>query len=341
MAPTPIVVLAVGGNSLIGPDKSDREVPKQFKTADETAKQIAQQVLADGAYRLVVTHGNGPHVGFLLLQSTAGSKVAPETPLDVCVAMTQGSIGYIMTQCLQNQVSQLPGDLASTPVATVMTQVVVDSDDPAFQQPSKPVGPFYTADEARAIKDAAAAQSDGPQVTLREDAGRGWRRVVASPEPVRIVERATIQTLLDAGTVVVCGGGGGVPVVESSRGSGGCGVRRKGVAAVIDKDAMSALLAANLGAEILVISTAVPCAYKNWGKADQAALTSITSTEAATLCDEGHFAAGSMLPKIRSAIGFVTARHAAGNSQARAVICDPSNMKDAMAGTAGTTVVYG
>jgi carbamate kinase len=309
-----LVVIAVGGNSLIK-DKEHMTVLDQYRAAGETAHHIAALVAED--YRVVVTHGNGPQVGFILLRSEAARDILHEVPLDSCGADSQGAIGYQVTQTLSNELRRQG---IEKPVATVIAQTVVDKNDPAFQNPSKPIGPFYTEEEA-------AKRREQSGWDLREDAGRGWRRVVASPQPLRIIEEPAIRKLLEADMVVVSVGGGGIPVVELENGD------LEGVAAVIDKDRASCLLAKNLGAHMFVISTAVDKVALDFGKPTQREIDRMTVAEARQYMEEGHFAEGSMKPKIEAAVNFLE------NGGEEVIITQPHLLEDAIHGTNGTHIV--
>ncbi len=308
-----LVVIAVGGNSLIK-DSSHMSVLDQYRAAGETSTHIAGIVQA--GYRVVITHGNGPQVGFILLRSELAKDVLHQVPLDSCVADTQGAIGYQISQTLYNEFIRRHMTKA---VATVVTQVVVDEDDPAFANPTKPIGPFYSEEDAR-----HHAEAEG--WVVREDAGRGWRRVVASPEPRRIVETDAIAALLANDIVVVAVGGGGIPVVETKEGL-------RGVAAVIDKDKASRLLATNLKAELFIISTAVDKVALNFGKPDERPIDTMTVAEARRYMAEGHFAPGSMMPKIQAAIDFLEA------GGKRVIITQPHLLEIALEGKTGTHIV--
>lgn len=310
----PLVVIAVGGNSLIS-DSSRMTVIDQYQAAGETSHHIAALVKA--GYRVVVTHGNGPQVGFILLRSELAKTVLHQVPLESCVADTQGAIGYQIEQTLTNALRQsgLP-----TRVATVVTQVVVDEEDPAFADPQKPIGPFYNEAEARHHE-----REDGWAV--KEDAGRGWRRVVPSPRPLEIVELDAIRILLENDVLVIAVGGGGIPVVRKPGGD------LQGCAAVIDKDAASCLLAQAVEADTFIISTSVDHVMLNYGKPDAKALHTITLAEAKQYLAEGHFAAGSMRPKIAAGIQFIE------NGGKRFIITQPHLLKEALEGRAGTHIV--
>jgi carbamate kinase len=310
-----LAVIAIGGNSLIK-DKGRVTVRDQYEAAGETARHIAD--LVAGGWDVAVTHGNGPQVGFILRRSELASHELHEVPLDVCGADTQGAIGYALQQNLANDFAEMGIDRA---VATVVTQVEVAADDPGFSDPTKPIGSFM--DEAEA---ARRRDEDGWDVV--EDAGRGWRRVVASPRPIRIVEEPAVRALLDAGVIVITAGGGGIPVVRSGDGS------LHGVAAVIDKDHASSLLASVLGAGLFVISTAVEKVARAFGTPDQEWLDRLTVEEARKmLADGGHFAPGSMAPKIQAAIDYLE------RGGGEVIITDPPNLGRAVAGKTGTRIV--
>jgi carbamate kinase len=312
-----LAVIAIGGNSLIK-DKRHQTVEDQYKAAAETAGHIARMIKS--GWNVAVAHGNGPQVGFILRRSELAAHELHELPLDVCGADSQGAIGYALQQNLYNHFLDLGID---RPVATIVTQTEVSADDPAFKNPSKPIGSFM--DEEDAMR---RIEVDGWD--CNEDAGRGWRRVVASPLPVRIVEEPTVRALLDAGQIVITVGGGGIPVVADENG------HLHGVAAVIDKDFASSLLATRLGADTFIISTAVEKVALNFGKPDQQWLDRVTLAEAKTFLAEGvHFAKGSMAPKIQAIINFLEAggRHA--------IVTDPANIERALAGETGTHFVAG
>jgi carbamate kinase len=310
---TKTAVIAIGGNSLIR-DREHQTVRDQFDAADETCVHIAE--IVKQGWRVVITHGNGPQVGFILLRSELASNVLHTVPLDSCGADTQGALGYMIQQLLGNKLSQVDSDV---PVVTVVTQVIVDADDPAFEKPTKPIGPFY--DEAKARR---YEREQGWAVI--EDAGRGWRRVVASPIPREIVELEAIRSLLQSGFVVVGVGGGGIPVVRDGQ------ARLRGVEAVIDKDYASSLLAAGLEADLFLISTAVEQVYLNYGKPDQRALDHLTVEEARAYLGEGHFPPGSMGPKIRAVIEFLE------RGGKEALITSPENLARALHGETGTRI---
>ena len=308
------IVIALGGNALQEAGKP-ATAEAQLEVVESTAKYIAD--IIENGYNIVVAHGNGPQVGRLVIQNEYASAVTPAMPFDVCGAMSQGMIGYHIQQGL-SKVLRSRG--INTPVATVVTQVVVDKNDPKFQNPSKPIGPFYSKEEAKAIADEKG-------YTMKEDAGRGWRRVVASPMPVEIVELEAVRCLVDNGFIAISVGGGGIPVIRNEEGN------LEGVAAVIDKDLASERLAEDLDADALVILTAVEKVSINFKKPDQKDLDTLTVAEAKQYMAEGHFAPGSMLPKIEAAVKFVESKPGR-----KAIITSLDKAAEALAGTAGTTI---
>lgn len=308
------IVVAIGGNSLIK-DAQHKTVPDQYQAVLETVQHLA--ALVEQGHQLIVTHGNGPQVGFILRRGELAAHELHTVPLDACGADTQGAIGYQIQQAFY----EVGHGWAQPPkVATVVTQVRVDREDPAFAAPSKPIGSFMDADQAQRHQD-----NDGWDV--KEDAGRGFRRVVASPKPKQIMELDAISQLSDAGFVVVAVGGGGIPVAFAQRGG-----PLRGVEAVIDKDYASALLAKELKADLLIISTAVPQVSLDFGKPSQRELASMTVAEAKGYAAEGQFAPGSMLPKIEAMVDFVAA------SGASALLTDPAHIGAAIAGKTGTWI---
>lgn len=309
-----VAVVAVGGNSLIK-DSKHQTVPDQFEAGAESMHHIVDMI-AEG-WDVVVTHGNGPQVGFILRRSELSMHELHAVPLDYCGADSQGSIGYMFEQALYNEF-RVRG--INKPAAAIVTQTIVDRNDPAFKNPTKPIGSFMT--EAVA-KERAAKEG----WTVVEDAGRGWRRVVASPIPQRIVEADAINTLVKAGFTVVGVGGGGIPVIEKENGD------LIGVEAVIDKDFGSSLLASMIHADLFVISTAVEKVAINFNKPDQKWLDRITVAEAKKYMEEGHFAKGSMLPKIQAILRFLEAGGKA------AIITNPQNISRALKGETGTWIV--
>ena len=279
------IVIALGGNALqsgSGPATAEA----QLNVVKNTCSHIAK--ISGMGYEIAVVHGNGPQVGRIVMSSEAARDVTPAMPFDVCGAMSQGYIGYHIQQCLKYALNR---DNRNVPVVTVATQMIVDEKDPAFQNPTKPIGPFYSEEEARALEAEKG-------YIMKEDAGRGYRRVVASPLPKRIVEIDAVRQLWDSCVVITCGGGG-IPVVEKPNGT------LEGVAAVIDKDYAAELLAEQVDADILMILTEVEKVSINFNKPDQQDLAGMTLDEAATYVEEGHFPAGSMLPKVEAAMKFV------------------------------------
>lgn len=310
---TKVAVVAIGGNSLIV-DKDHQSVPDQYRAVAETCKHIAGMI--EAGYEVVITHGNGPQVGFILLRSELSRQVLHEVPLDSCGADTQGAIGYQIQMALGNEFRERG---IRKPVVTVVTQVLVNKDDPSFKKPSKPIGSFYTREEAEERRDR-----EGWDIV--EDAGRGYRRVVASPLPQEIIEQDAIKSLIDKGFVVVAVGGGGIPVIREENGN------LKGTAAVIDKDFASSLLASNLDADLFMISTAVEKVSLNYKKPDQVNLERMTLAEAKKFLEEGHFAPGSMGPKIKAIINYLE------RGGKEAIITDPASIKKAIAGQTGTRI---
>jgi len=312
-----VAVVAIGGNSLIK-DAKHQSVEDQYLAAKESCHHIADMI--EAGWDVAIGHGNGPQVGFILRRSEIASKVEGmhEVPLDVCGADSQGAIGYALQQNMQAEFARRG---IKKEAATIITQVMVDKDDPAFSKPSKPIGSFM--EEA----DAKKRQTDlGWSVV--EDAGRGWRRVVASPIPQKVVELGSVEKLIEAGVVVITVGGGGIPVIEPKPG------QYEGVAAVIDKDFACSLLARNIKADLLLISTAVEKVALNFGKPDQKWLDRITLSEAKKYLSDGtHFAKGSMAPKIQAIIWFLEA----GGKEA--LITNPENIGRALKGETGTWIV--
>jgi carbamate kinase len=306
------VVVAIGGNSIIDP-ASRRGNIDTHDLAREVCEEVATMARVFGS--VVVTHGNGPQVGFELIRNEMASSVVPPDGMDVNVAATQGYIGYLLQQVLGDVLEERGEDI---PVSSLVTQVEVSPDDPGFLNPTKPVGPFYSADEAVKLRAERGW-------VMREDAGRGFRRVVPSPRPLKILELPSIKSLVAAGQIVICAGGGGVPVKRD-------GKRFEGIAAVIDKDLASSLLASGLGAATFVISTGVPRVCLNFGKSDQIELDSISAGDLRRHVADGHFAAGSMLPKILASLEFIE------RGGRRVIITSPGNIMASLDGRAGTTI---
>lgn len=311
-----IAVVAIGGNSLIK-DKQHQTVADQYEAARETAHHIAEMIVE--GWEVVIGHGNGPQVGFILRRSEIAHKVEGmhEIPLDVCGADSQGAIGYALQQNLQNELQQRG---IQKSVTTVVSQVLVDRNDPAFKNPSKPIGGFMDHSEAQ-------RRANEMDWTVVEDAGRGWRRVVPSPLPKEVVEFAAIKALVEAGVTVIAVGGGGIPVVDTGN------RQYRGIAAVIDKDFASSLLAQLLNADLLLISTAVEKVAINFGKPDQEWVSRMTVSEVKKYLSEGtHFAKGSMEPKMKAIAWFLES----GGKQA--IVTNPENIGRALKGETGTLI---
>ncbi len=312
-----LVVVALGGNAILQPGQRGT-FEEQMANVRVTCEQLARMV-ESGKYKIVVTHGNGPQVGNLLLQNETGKDVAAPMPLFVCGAESQGLIGLMIQQNLGNLLAARGrGDV---PIATVVTQVVVDRDDPAFANPTKPVGPFYSEEDARRLEVEKGYD-------VREDAGRGWRRVVPSPDPIEIFEKDAIRQLVDARSIVIASGGGGIPVVRENGGL-------RGVDAVIDKDLAGERLAADVSASIFMVLTDVDSVRLHYKTPEEAALSRLTVDEAKKYHAEGHFAKGSMEPKVRASIRFI---EAGGET---AIITSLDKAFDALEGNAGTTITKG
>jgi carbamate kinase len=317
MSEKKVAVVAIGGNSLIK-DKAHQTVEDQYQAAKETTFYIADMI--EAGWNVAIGHGNGPQVGFILRRSEIAAKVEGmhEIPLDVCGADSQGAIGYALQQTLQNELFQRG---IKTNVATIITQTLVDRDDPAFRNPTKPIGGFMEEVEAK-------RREREMSWSVVEDAGRGWRRVVASPLPKEIVELDTVKTLLQVGIVVITVGGGGIPVIDKGNGD------YIGVAAVIDKDYASSLLAQAIKADLFLISTAVEKVALNFGTPDEKWIDRMTLAEAKQYMAEGkHFAKGSMSPKIQAIIWFLE------NGGKTALITNPENIGRALKGETGTWIV--
>ena len=309
------IVIALGGNALQsgnGPATAEA----QLEVVRKTCEHIAQ--ISDMGYELAIVHGNGPQVGRILLASETAKEVTPAMPFDVCGAMSQGYIGYHLQQGLKHALNLRNRDI---PVVTVATQVIVEENDPAFDDPTKPIGPFYTESEARDI-----VKEKG--YIMKEDSGRGWRRVVASPVPRRIVEIDAVRHLWDSSIVITCGGGG-IPVVEKPDGT------IEGTEAVIDKDFAAELLAEQVDADVLMILTEVERVSLNFNTPEQKDLSALNLADAARYCEEGHFAEGSMLPKVQAAMKFVRA-----NPSKHAVITSLDKAIEALNGESGTVITY-
>ncbi|MBR3143979.1 carbamate kinase [Candidatus Saccharibacteria bacterium] len=306
------IVLALGGNALQKKGESTAEAQK--KVAEKIGAIIAN---LSKKYEIIVAHGNGPQVGNIMIHEESGAtEKAPAMPLETAVAMSQGQIGYWLSQAISNAFIK---EGKKPKVATIVTQVVVDKSDPAFNNPTKPIGEFYTMTEAKKL----AAKNHW---TVKEDAGRGWRRVVASPKPVDIIEKTAIMELVEEGVIVIAAGGGGIPVYRTK-----ILKRLKGVDAVIDKDLAAERLAELVKADVFVSVTAVPNVYINYGLITEQALTETKASELKNLVQYGYFAPGSMLPKVQAAINFA-------KKDRTSIITDIDNLESALDGKAGTIV---
>lgn len=297
------VVVALGGNAIMR--KGDKTIEKQFSNTRKTIRDILFLVKK---YHTVITHGNGPQVGNILIQIESAIGKAYPVPLSVAVAESQGQMGYMIEQAIQNE-------LRGTPVISVLTEVLVDKNDPAFRRPTKPIGPFYTKKHAMLLRNKG--------MRVMNDAGRGWRRVVPSPYPKKIIEAEIIKKILRQDVVVIAAGGGGIPVYRS-------GKRLVGIDAVIDKDLASSCLARSIGADLLIILTDVDNVYLSYRKRGQKAIRKMTAHQAKKYM--AHFAEGSMKPKVRAAVEFV-------ESDGACVITSPSTLKKALKGQAGTWII--
>ncbi|MBW2271188.1 MAG: carbamate kinase [Deltaproteobacteria bacterium] len=307
------VVVALGGNAFArGGARLSME--GQFRFAHEALRQLSP--LLGEEHRIVLCHGNGPQVGHMLIRVERSLGAAYAIPLEVCVAESEGELGYVLLQSLHNVLAEVG---VRRPVASLLTQVVVDAADPAFANPTKPIGPGYEAEQAAELRARGFA--------LVEDPDRGWRRVVPSPEPLEIVDLDVLAQLFERGVLVIAAGGGGIPVVREAN-------KLEGVDAVVDKDLTAALLADRVGAELLVILTGVPCAYRNYGSERQAPLGRLSPARVGELLAEGHFPPGSMGPKMEAARRFVR------RDGRRAIVCDPDALSAALRGEAGTRIEW-
>jgi carbamate kinase len=309
-----LIVIALGGNALLKRGQKG-SFEEQYQNVKTTVSKIADLIV--GGYKIVLTHGNGPQVGATMLRHEAAKNIAPPFPLDACGAETQGFIGYMIQQALRNELKSRGIDKY---VVTVISRVIVDKDDLAFKNPTKPIGPFYSKDEANRLL------QERPDLVVKEDAGRGYRRVVPSPDPKIIAERFAIRALVDSGFIVVACGGGGIPIIEE-------GTQTRGVEAVIDKDLASQRLATLIGANVLVILTDVSGAYVNYGTPKQEMITEITSGRLKNYLREGQFKEGSMAPKVEAAMRFVE------SGGERAIIAELGSLLEALEGKTGTHVV--
>jgi len=308
-----LAVVAFGGNALLRPEDHGTQ-EEQIARAKQAARWLAD--IVRHGYKLIVVHGNGPQVGNILVQAEEASTKIPPQSLDVCVAQTEGSIGFVLQQAIRNRLESIG---AGGEVATILTEVEVDVNDPAFKRPTKPIGPFFTRYRAEALERDLGW-------TMREDAGRGWRHVVPSPRPLRILNIKTVSRMLESAAVVIAAGGGGIPVVKGRDG------QWRGIEAVIDKDFASALLAAELNADLFLILTGVSKVALDFGKPTQRSVDRMTIAEAEKHLADGQFPPGSMGPKIESAIQFVRA------TQKQVLITDVEVLREALEGKDGTVV---
>jgi len=307
------IVVALGGNAILRSDEKGT-VEEQLRNVEETCGRLASMITQ--WYQVVITHGNGPQVGNILIQNEAGKDRVPAMPLDVCGAESQGLIGYMIQRSLRDELLRLG---KTRTVASVVTQVVVDEKDEAFRHPTKPVGPFYE-------KEYAEGQMKTKGEHWVEQSGKGWRKVVPSPEPLEIVEKEAILSLIDSGIIVVASGGGGIPVIRKKEGA------LEGVEAVIDKDLAAQRLARDIGADILLILTDIEFVMLRFGQPDQVVLRDVSASEVRRYQKEGHFAAGSMGPKVEAALRFVESGGDAG------IITSLSSARDALKGKVGTRI---
>ncbi|HEY82808.1 MAG TPA: carbamate kinase [Dehalococcoidia bacterium] len=313
-------VIALGGNSILRA-KQKGSAEEQYENIERTAEQLLD--LLSSGNRIVITHGNGPQVGNLLLACEAAKDIVPPLPLDICGAATEGFMGYMIQNTLANQLRRIG---APHNITTVVTQVIVDRNDPAFKHPSKPIGPFYSAEEAEQLR-----REKGWEII--EDSARGYRRVVPSPIPVNIQQARIIKSMLDSGEIVIAVGGGGIPVVREANRD------LRGVEAVIDKDYASARLAIEIDADVLFILTAVEYAYRDFATPQQKALEELSLAEAKKLLEEGHFGKGSMEPKIRAAIMFLEETSPDPSREREVIITLPETAMKALEGKTGTRII--
>ncbi|MEK7450037.1 MAG: carbamate kinase [Planctomycetota bacterium] len=308
-----LVVVALGGNALLQSGEKGT-IQEQERHAVQTCQYLVPLLKND--YHLVITHGNGPQVGNILLQNEEASKIVPAMPLDVCVADSEGSIGYILQQAILNELRR--HDIRRY-VVTMITQVVVDKNDPAFSNPTKPIGPFFNKEKAEALKQER-------QWCLLEDSGRGYRRIVPSPKPLKIIQRLMIKELVRSGHIVIAVGGGGIPIWKNAEND------YEGIEAVIDKDLASSVLAQEIKADLFLILTAVPQVYLNYGKPNRKPIPKMSLTEAKKYLAEGHFAVGSMQPKIEAAVSYLE------KINGKVLITSAEKLMPALEGNDGTLI---
>ncbi|MEW6026860.1 MAG: carbamate kinase [Planctomycetota bacterium] len=309
-----LALIALGGNALLKTGEKGT-ISELERNAAETCRFLLPLIKQD--WQIVITHGNGPQVGATLIQHEAAKDLVPAMPLDVCVSETQGSLGYIFQQAILNELRR---NKIERYVVTMVTQVVVDSKDKAFKEPTKPIGPFYNKEQAEALKKEK-------KWVMLEDSGRGFRRVVPSPTPVKIIQRIMIKELAQSGHIVIAVGGGGIPIYKKADND------YEGIEAVIDKDLASSILAAEIKAGVFIILTTVPKVYINFGKSNQQGIVRMTVSQAKKYLDENQFGTGSMKPKIESAINYLT------RYDGRVIITSPEYLADALDQKAGTTII--
>lgn len=316
-----LAVIALGGNALLKPGEKGTISELERNTA-ETCRYFLSLIKND--WQIVITHGNGPQVGNTLIQHESAKDLVPAMPLDICVSETQGSLGYILQQAMLNE---LRHNKIERYVVTMVTQVVVDSKDSAFSKPTKPIGPFYTRDQAEALKKEK-------KWTMIEDSGRGFRRVVPSPTPVKVIQRIMIKELSQNGHIVIAAGGGGIPIYKKDNNlPAGRHGDYEGIEAVVDKDMASAIIASEIKAGVFIILTTVPKVYINFGKPSQQGIIRMTVSQARKYLDENQFGAGSMKPKIESAVNYLA------KIDGKVIITSAENLAEAMEGRSGTTII--
>jgi len=309
-----LAVIALGGNALLKPGQKGT-ISELERNAAETCRYFLPLIKND--WQIVLTHGNGPQVGSTLIQHEAAKDIVPAMPLDVCVSETQGSLGYILQQAILNELRR---NKIERYVVTMITQVVVDSKDKAFKEPTKPIGPFYTKDQAEAL------QKEKKWVMF-EDSGRGFRRVVPSPTPVKVIQRLMIKELAQSGHIVIAAGGGGIPIYKKDDND------YEGIEAVVDKDMASAIIAIEIKSSVFIILTTVPKVYINFGKPNQQGIVRMTVSQAKKYLDENQFGTGSMKPKVESAVNYLA------KIDGKVIITSAENLAEAMEGRSGTTII--
>ncbi|MEK7309654.1 MAG: carbamate kinase [Planctomycetota bacterium] len=309
-----LAVIALGGNALLKPGEKGT-ISELERNAAETCRYFLPLIKND--WQIVLTHGNGPQVGSTLIQHESAKDLVPAMPLDVCVSETQGSLGYILQQAMLNELRR---NKIERYVVTMITQVVVDSKDKAFKEPTKPIGPFYTKDQAESLQKEK-------KWTMIEDSGRGFRRVVPSPTPVKVIQRLMIKELAQSGHIVIAAGGGGIPIYKKDDND------YEGIEAVVDKDMASAIIAIEIKSSVFIILTTVPKVYINFGKPNQQGIVRMTVSQARKYLDENQFGTGSMKPKVESAVNYLA------KIDGKVIITSAENLAEAMEGRSGTTII--